>query len=177
MLDDIEIELLTPKVPASVAESEVPASSGYYAIFTKNRASLPSWLANRIDSRGILYIGIASRSLATRLCRQELRHRSPATFFRGLGAALGYRPPIGSLRDKKNQRNYKFSEDDTAEIVRWIDSNLEISWVVSDSPDREIEKRLVRRHIPPMNTVHNPQSLYELADLRAECREIACRQT
>ena len=143
MLDKIEAELLVPKVSASVAESKVPDLSGYYAIFTNDRTSLPGWLTEHLDSRGVLYIGIATRSLATRLCRQELRHRSPATFFRGLGAVLGYRPPIGSLRDKKNQRNYKFSDDDTVQIVQWINANLEISWVVSDTPSRETERQLV----------------------------------
>lgn len=176
MLHDIETELLVPKVPASLAESKVPARSGYYAIFIKDRTLLPDWLTEGLDSRGILYIGIATRSLATRLCRQELRHRSPATFFRGLGAVLGFRPPAGSLLGKKNQRNYKFSDDDTDQIVQWIDTNLEISWVVSDTPSREIERQLVGRYFPPMNKVHNPRALSELTDLRSVCREIACRQ-
>lgn len=177
MLETIESELLVPKASAADAEGVVPSSSGYYAIFIADNALLPSWMLNRIDSNGILYIGIATRSLLTRLCRQELRHKSPATFFRGLGAVLGFSPPMGSLRNKKNQKNYRFSETDTAEIIQWINSNLAISWVCSDTPERSVEKKLIGMHVPPMNTANNPNSLPQLSTLRAKCREVACRES
>lgn len=174
MIQDVERELLVPKASPSEAEFLVPSESGYYSIFIKDTLYLPNWIQDSTDPNGLLYIGIATKSIAIRLFAQELRHKSPATFFRGLGAVLGYRPPKGSLRNKKNQRNYKFSASDTLEIVNWINECLLVSWVVERTPDKALEKALVQKHMPPMNTANNPSSLPELAALRAECRMIAC---
>ncbi len=40
----------------------------------------------------------------------ELRARGHGTFFRSLGAVLGYLPPKGSLKGKSNQNNYTFQK-------------------------------------------------------------------
>jgi hypothetical protein len=39
---------------------------------------------------------------------------------------------------------------------------------------RQYEPELIRRLTPLLNTTHNPEALRELAELRAECRRIAC---
>ncbi|QFU75930.1 hypothetical protein EY643_09800 [Halioglobus maricola] len=175
MIDLITEELLTRRIPARYGGQVIPDRPGYYAIFVTCSGDLPGWLRCAIDQSGLLYLGIARKSLETRLFRQELRHKSPATFFRGLGATLGYRPPVGSLCGKSNQKNYKFSPENTAAIITWIDANLEISWVVSDMPEHKVEKAMIRKLAPPMNTAHNQKALPQLSQLRVECREIACR--
>ena len=96
---------------ASEIDSQVPHNSGLYCIRIKNANALPAPFGRILKERNIniIYIGIASKSLNRRMLNQELRAIGHGTFFRSLGAMLGYRPPKGSLNDKANKRNYKFS--------------------------------------------------------------------
>src|SRR3990167_6143329 len=163
---------------AAQAEQVVPTAPGMYAIFTDSPALLPEPFASRLRSRDttLVYIGIASGSLRTRLVEQDLRHRSPSTFFRGIGAVLGFRPAAGSLVGKKNQRNYRFSVTDTAAVIEWINQNLSVRWLTVDPTSlASAEKHAIRTHRPLLNTVDNPDPMPELAALRALCRSIATR--
>ena len=49
----------------------------------------------------LIYLGKAGNNLRKRLGEKELCHKRSATFFRSLGAVLGYRPPTGSLTGAK----------------------------------------------------------------------------
>lgn len=82
----------------------IESKEGYYSIWITNTKKLPTVFHNELVRRktNLLYIGIASGSLLKRLYLQELQHRNPATFFRSIGAVLGYRPEPGSLAGKKN---------------------------------------------------------------------------
>jgi hypothetical protein len=84
---------------AADAPEVVPVKAGYYAIFIDNAAALPSPFRELLVQRAtrLIYIGIANRSPHERLVEQDLRHREPSTFFRGMGAILGYRSVAGSL--------------------------------------------------------------------------------
>jgi len=162
--------------PAKNAESVVPKRSGYYSIFIDESASFPAPFDLMLHNRNtnLIYIGTASKSLYKRLVRQDLRHIGPSTFFRAIGPILGFRPPRGSLLNKKNQRNYKFSQQDTRAIIAWINDHLSIRWVEIDTrsfPSAEITA--IRRLRPILNTTYNPNPSHELAALRAECRKIA----
>jgi hypothetical protein len=130
----------------------------------------------------LIYIGIAERSLFKRLFEQDLRHKHPSTFFRGIGPILGYWPPPGSMAGRKKPDNYTFSKSDTAKIVNWIDNHLLVSWVKANPALKGIElrtelknteKELIRQHCPIINTTHNQHKVKELADLREDCRRIA----
>lgn len=174
-MTDICLELMTPKCRAAKAETCVPDSRGYYAIFLAAPGALPPPFLDHISSTGLIYLGIAAKlSLRARLVDQELRSKGPATFFRSIGAILGYKPPIGSLRGQKNTRNYKFDEGTTERIISWINDNLELSWVESSEPDEELESRLIESLTPIINIKHNPRKLEALLELREECRRIAC---
>ena len=156
----------------------LPNSPGYYSIWTVSESSIPPSFRGRVlDQSGakysLLYIGIATRSLRMRLGNQELQHRSPATFFRSIGAILGYRPMSGSLPLKSKSSNYKFSAADTAQIVNWIQNDLRVAWVEEIEPDESVEVDLIRKHTPPLNIKHNPKSVSALRDLRALCLSIA----
>ncbi len=158
------------------AEAEVPRKPGLYSIYVDSADALPPPFDNELKERGsqLLYIGIASKNLHRRLIRQDLRHRGPSTFFRGMGAVLGYRPPAGSLRERANKSNFKFNSCDTAAIIRWIDDHLLILWVERErSSLRETEKDLIRQLTPLMNWDHNSKKSITLARLREQCREIA----
>lgn len=164
-----------PLISARNAIRVIPHNSGLYTIFINDHNNLPSPFGDYLDEKGttLIYLG-KGNSLNERLVEQDLRHQKPSTFFRGLGAILGFRPPAGSLRDKSNQNNYKFTPRDTQTIISWIDEHLQVRWVVLDPEDIAHESALIGKLCPLLNTRHNPEKLPELAELREECRRIAC---
>ena len=164
-----------PMCTAAEAPKRVRCTPGYYAIFIDDPYALPVPFQNLLVQRRtkVIYIGIATRSLYKRLVEQDLLHQHPSTFFRGLGAILGYRPPIGSLVGKANRNNYRFNVIDTAAIRTWIREHMSVSWAEANPALEEFERLLIRKYSPIINTHDNPAPLPELADLRQECRIIA----
>ena len=164
-----------PICRAADASGLVPPRPGYYAIFIDDPYSLPKPFQDLLIKRqtSLIYIGIATISLINRLFEQDLRHQNPSTFFRAIGAILDYRPVPGSLAGMKNQKNYKFSTSDTAEVVRWIDNHVLVSWVEANPALQGIEQALIRQYCPIINTKHNQHAVAQLAALRRECRRIA----
>lgn len=161
---------------AGLVDADVPDAFGLYAIRVRDIGALPEPFRSIAERRGstLIYVGEATgQTLRRRFLRNELRGRGHGTFFRSIGAVLGYRPGRGSLIGKENQRNYRFSESDTAAIVEWINGNLEVSWVALDGGIHAHEVELIRVHTPLLNLRDNPRALPELAALRAECCAIA----
>lgn len=163
--------------PANSIQNLIPAHPGLYCIRIDKPENLPIPFSTHLQNRNhnILYIGIATTSLRQRL-GQELWAESHGTFFRGVGAVLGYRPPAGSLIHKKNKKNYTFSADDQASIIKWINAHLFINWVKFDGNFENTEAMLIKEYLPLLNTAKNPAKLKELATLRKECREFANSQ-
>jgi hypothetical protein len=153
----------------------VPDQPGMYFIRINDTNKLPDPFSIHLKSRNhnIIYIGIASQSLNKRFLNQELRANGHGTFFRSIGAILGFRPEKGSLRLKANKRNYKFNPNDEKKIIKWINQNLIVNWVASDEDLRGFETTLIQKHLPLLNIAKNPMALKELSDLRAECVSIA----
>ncbi len=166
--------ILQPITNGNVIESK----EGYYSIWITNTKKLPPAFHNELVRKktNLLYIGIASGSLLKRLYLQELQHRNPATFFRSIGAVLGYRPEPGSLAGKKNQNNYKFNIENTKAIVEWINHNLEIAFHYCPTTDSTIEITLIKKYGPLLNWTHNPEPFMPLKKLKDECRAIARNQ-
>ncbi len=172
-----ETPLLAPesfRMAASV-DGEVPDRAGLYAIRVRDRLALPEPFRTHSERRGhdLLYIGIARGSLSRRFLGQELRARGHGTFFRSIGAILGYRPGAGSLIGKKNTRNYTFAAHDELAIIDWINRNLLVNWVTTDADHEAEESLFLRKHRPLLNLQGNPGKLPELSALRAECVRIA----
>lgn len=167
----------SPRCSAGNAENRVPDNKpGYYAIFIDFEDVLPKTYAKYLhqrEDRNLLYIGIATKSLFKRLVQQDLQHNSPSSFFRSLGAVLGYRPKPGSLAGMKNKSNYKFSDADTTKIRDWINSHLSITWICVDAAFLNEEKKMIGAKSPLLNIAHNPKPLHELRVLRARCKQIA----
>ncbi len=174
--DLAELILSVNRISVAKATESVPSRPGYYSIWIDDPDELPRTFADylREQHTQLIYVGIASQSLQVRLVRQDLYHNKPSTFFRGIGAILGYRPPRGSLVGKKNQRNYRFSGPDTLAIVDWIESHVQVG-VVEESPaELRRESGAITRLCPVLNNEHNPRRFrVPLAQLRLECREIA----
>ena len=160
---------------ARTIDREVPDYPGLYAVRIRDTAALPHPFRGHLEKRGhdLLYIGIARRSLSIRLLGQELRGRGHGTFFRSIGAILGYRPPAGSLVGKSNTRNYTFAPTDKRGIIEWIDANLLVNWVKFSGAHAVEESALIRERLPLLNLQGNTAALPELSAARAECVRIA----
>jgi hypothetical protein len=175
---DLERALLDPDRFRSAREidAQVPNRFGLYAIRVRSLDVIPEPYRAVAEQREstLIYVGEATgQNLQQRFLRNELRGRGHGTFFRSIGAVLGYRPPVGSLVGKANQRNYRFSPADTAAIVEWINANLEVSWVAFEEGVHVAEVALIRRHRPLLNLRDNPAALPQLSELRAYCCAIA----
>jgi len=160
---------------AGEIDSIVPTEPGIYCFRIKIIDNLPSPFKEELANRGhnIIYIGIASISLHRRMLNQELRAKGHGTFFRSIGAVLGYRPERGSLQNKKNKRNYKFSFHDEQEIIQWMNNNLLVNWHRFSGDIANIETRLIKDNKPLFNISKNPLAMKKLSELRSECVRIA----
>jgi hypothetical protein len=121
----------------------------------------------------VFYIGIATDSLLTRFLNQELRAKGHGTFFRSIGALLGFRPQKGSLSGKVNKRNCKFVKEDQEKIINWINETLTVNWITVKGNLETIETELIAKYTPLINLSKNPARLQLLSDLRKECIDIA----
>ena len=173
----IETELMNAKHyrNASIIDNIVPCNSGLYCIRISDKNKIPKPFSTYLTERNhnIIYIGIASESLFQRLLNQELRAKGHGTFFRSLGAILGFRPPSGSLVEMSNKKNYRFSSIDTQKIINWINENLIINWVKTDRSLDSFETELIVKYKPLINIAKNPFALAELSELRKLCVQIA----
>lgn len=152
--------------------NSVPTISGIYCIKLRKCVILPAKYG-KVREDGIIYIGKAD-NLRKRLWEEELNLRRPATFFRGIGAILDYLPPKGSLIGKSNQNNYVFSQEDTEAIKKWMRQSLLVNWIqLGYEKIIDVEKKLIKKYQPLMNTTHNPNPSKELAEARKRCREYA----
>lgn len=160
---------------AGSIDNLVPHNSGLYCIRISDINKLPkpfdSFLSDR--QHDIIYIGIATGSPNGRFLNQELRANGHGTFFRSIGAVLGYLPPKGSLVNKANKRNYKFYPSDERKIVKWINENLKVSWVEFNGDIEALETDLISKNRPLINLAKNPSALKELSDLRKVCVQVA----
>lgn len=174
---EVERSLLDPAAfrLAGGIDAYVPDLPGLYAVRLAGDARLPAPFDAKLADRGhdLLYIGIATGSLRKRFVGQELRARGHGTFFRSLGAVLGFRPSKGSLVGKANQSNYRFTSRDEDAIRAWIDDHLLVNWIQLDGNLIDLERVLIAERRPLLNLDHNPAALAELRFVRRECRTIA----
>jgi hypothetical protein len=153
----------------------VPEEIGLYCIRLAEKAILPEKYQEELDNRKsrIIYIGKAEmKTLRDRFLKQELRAKGHGTFFRSVGAMLGFTPLPGSLKDKRNKKNYKFTKADESKIIDWMNANLEASWIKFDDLFI-IEKYLIEMHRPLLNIESNPQKFQNLLNDREKCIKIA----
>ncbi|MBD3862321.1 GIY-YIG nuclease family protein [Olleya marilimosa] len=169
--------LMNEKNFKSVSNSEhlIPDQPGLYCMRIKNKMILDNVFSNVLTERNhnIMYIGMASKSLQKRFLNQELRAKGHGTFFRSLGAILGFVPEKGSLIGKSNQNNYKFSSNNEQKIIEWIDENLIVNWVAVTDNLNELENELIKQHLPLLNISGNPEALNNVRVLRDQCKKIA----
>jgi hypothetical protein len=160
---------------AAVIDNIVPDKPGLYCIRIIDKSKLPAPFDKLLTNRGhdIIYIGIASTSLKRRFLCQELRAIGHGTFFRSLGAILGFRPSKGSLTKKANKRNYTFEANDEIKIIQWINKHLVVNWIECSKDFETFETLLLDKYRPLVNISKNPSASTQLARLRLECVTIA----
>lgn len=151
-----------------------PRVAGLYAIRLADPSALPEELAAILRKRGnrLLYIGQASTTIAERLA-QELRARGHGTFFRSLGAILGYLPPPASLRGLSNQTNYRFTRPDEQAIIAWLDRHAEVGWLYPVLDLAAAEQALIAGLGPLLNIQKTPAAVTEVIAAREKCRTVA----
>lgn len=162
-------------VKAGTIDDLIPEVTGFYCIKLAEGSTLPERYQKHISNRNhkIIYIGKAEgQCLRKRFLGQELRAKGHGTFFRSIGAVLGYLPEKGSLLNYKNKKNYTFKPSDESKIINWINSNLEVNWISFDG-DFSIEKNWISKYCPLLNDIHNPRKLRELKEDKAYCRAVA----
>ena len=171
---DAEQKLINGQFVAvnTMNESTVPDVPGLYCIKLRKGVRLPAKFG-KVREDGIIYIGQASTSLHKRFWKQELNHHGAATFFRSMGAILGFLPPKSSLVGK-NTRNYKFSIEDTEAIRKWMRQSLLVNCIPFGTDNMDIvEESLISKYSPLVNIRHNPSASSELEAARKACVEYA----
>lgn len=145
---------------------------GVYCIRLRAGVALPAGYkcVNRI-----LYVGVAKHSLLQRLWNQELHAVGHGTFFRSVGAMLGFRPAAGSLVGKKNSKNYRFSPSDEKEVIKWLERSTLVNCIELNGELKGIESDLIRKYSPLLNIQGNPNASELLKRDREECRKIAMK--
>lgn len=143
---------------------------GLYSLRLKEKCVLPKTFQQFLPEREhqIIYVGKAEGQTLKDRLNQELYAKGHGTFFRSIGAVLGYLPEAGSLYGKSNQNNYKFIKEDQKKIILWIENNLEIA--VFKTSNFEEEKHLICKLKPLLNDSHNPLALTELRMVKDKCR-------
>lgn len=164
--------------PILASENDIPNAPGLYCIRIKNPKALDAVFSNVLTERNhtIIYIGSALKSLQQEFLNQELRAQDHGSFFRSLGAVLGYSPKTGSLVGEDNQDNFKFPAESEQEIITWIDENLIINWVSVANNLSSIEEKLIVEHLPLLNIKGNPGVLNNVRILKNKCKEKARKQ-
>lgn len=159
-----------------INESEhiIPDAPGLFCIRIKDPKALDAVFLNVLNERNhtILYIGVASESLRI-FFEEELKAKGHGTFFRTIGAVLGYLPEEGSLIGKNNQDTYKFSANDEQEIIVWIEEHLVVNWIATNTDLHAVQSKLIKEHLPLLNIAGNPGVINNVRVLRNRCKEMA----
>lgn len=153
----------------------IPDEKGLYCIRLTSNSILPERYQLELNNRKskLIYIGKAEKkSLRERFLNEELRAKGHGTFFRSVGAMLGFNPLIGSLKNRRNKNNYRFSKNDEFRIIDWINNNLEASWMKFENLFI-IEKYLIKMHKPLLNIKSNPIPFRVLVKDRNRCKVLA----
>ena len=173
-----ELFIKAKKISANELERNLAEMnySGLYALKVKDINSINEGLetiqklSELVLERGhnVLYLGKTKTKIAQRLLA-ELRALLPGTFFRSTGAVLGKLPIRGCLIGRANT-NYRFKNEDKAEIIDWINENLNIEWIEMDENIEITETELIQELMPPFNIQHNGENAFRyLLEKRAEC--------
>lgn len=79
----------------------------------------------------------------------------------------------GHLIGNVNQKNFRFSKEDTSNIINWLKENVEVGIVEYEGEFDTKENELIEEYTPLLNIDKNPLKLQELIDDRKKCRNIA----
>ncbi|WP_448316773.1 GIY-YIG nuclease family protein [Streptomyces sp. CO7] len=150
----------------------VPAAAGVYG-WHFDEAPHPA-----LEGRGLLYVGMAPRSITSRVSRQNLRTRvryhcrgnaEGSTLRLSLGCLLGL-----ELRRVGSGTRMTFGRAGEAELSRWMTAHARVCWVEHETPTA-LESQLIAQLDLPLNLDQNRRNEFHavLKDLRAAARRRA----
>jgi hypothetical protein len=157
--------------------AEIPRTSGtgVYAVYLSNPLALAKI---RMDSSGLLYIGMTEDNLETRN-HFGLKDSSFSSPRRSLGAILkrelGLKAiPRGTGKSTKDMTHFRFTRDGEQMLTAWMIEHLEYSYVVLVDGIGDVERVLINCLQPPLNLDKwkNPQRAV-IMQLRKACADEA----
>ena len=152
------------------ASETIPAKPGIYSVFLKPTGDVPEdWRGHLKRPDHLLYIGGSKNvksGLKGRLEVHFLKNNSTAdTFRRSLGLILKFRPV------KAGKSKWRFCDISEQTLTEWIQKNCQYIFCEADPDDAAPDKiRLIVKHTPPLNIMHNPEKNKRLIQARKDAK-------
>ncbi|MBO4239345.1 GIY-YIG nuclease family protein [Pseudonocardia alni] len=150
-LESVVDRLVADPVAPGTVQAIAPAEPGLYAWWGPPDI-LPDLVGlahpARPDLR-LLYIGLTTTKLRTRLGTNHLRRSGSSTLRRALA---------GLLLDEQRYRTRRTDrvvliDEDEVRLTEWMTTHLLVSWCTHPSP-ADVEKHVIKLLRPPMNIKH-----------------------
>lgn len=161
-----------------MATALYPSAPGIYKVFLADAGGLAHTPLSHLQTRALLYIGRAKRSLRGRDVRQHLASGKTgrSTLRRSLGAVLHDKLRLATRpRDDGSVSNYSFTPDGEERLTLWMRRYLLVSWALCPSGKDAAEKEpgLIASLQPALNIDHRPECAEKalIEALRARCRK------
>jgi hypothetical protein len=149
--DTVIAKLLVDPVCASDVRKLAPAAAGLYA-WWGSPAVLPALTGPAHPSTPdlrLLYVGIASRKLRSRLSSNHLGRSGSSTLRRTLA---GFLLDDEQYRTRRTDR-VVLVDDDERRLTAWMVDHLHVTWCEHPTP-RDVEKSIIQSLRPPLNVEH-----------------------
>lgn len=150
-LDNVIAELVADPVATTDIRTRAPATAGLYAWWAPPDVfpALGGQPHPSIIDLRLLYVGIATKQLRTRLVSNHLRRSGSSTLRRTLAGLL--------LDDQQYRTRWTdrvvLVDDDEIRLTGWMTTNLRVSWYEHPTP-RDLENEIIRTLHPPLNVDH-----------------------
>lgn len=155
ILERFKINLFDPRVDN---ESKVANSSGNYIICLQKESELPEVpvtpIITNFEGLGVIYTGIASKSLKTRDYRQHFvgNNAGRSTLRKSLGVLFGYKLVLRDKNPSSTKTKFKIQEEE--KLSAWMHSNL-VMFFLTTVDFNTIEISLIKHFNPPLNLRDN----------------------
>jgi hypothetical protein len=150
-LDSIIADLAADPVNAAEVRTRAPATAGLYAWWAAP-AILPALVGPphpSIANLRLLYVGIATKKLRSRLASNHMRRSGSSTLRRTLAGLL--------LDDERYRTRWTdrvvLVDDDETRLTHWMTTHLHVSWCEHPAPP-DVEELIIRALHPPLNVDH-----------------------
>ncbi|WP_026453332.1 GIY-YIG nuclease family protein [Saccharomonospora iraqiensis] len=147
--DDVRRALLGTPLPLAEAQPRLPRAPGLYAWWASPDVlpDFPGTAHPDTPELRLLYLGITTRTLRSRVTAEHLRQSRRSTLRRTLAALLmadeGY-------RTRREHGHVVLTGDDEDRLTTWMRARLRLTWAGHHDP-RPVETALLAELAPPLN--------------------------